>query len=130
MKFKLALIILGLIMPFIFVGCENKNQQSLSTPNLVAVSNGVVIFEAVENANYYSIQLNELSINVSAKYNANTEIIDGKVHYDASKVFSFETSYTVKVKALAENFVDSSYSNKINYVHDKILEKPKGLIIF
>ena len=56
---KSLLITACCMLSIIFAGCENENTLSLSTPEGLSVENGVISFNMVENADYYSISVND-----------------------------------------------------------------------
>ena len=94
-KFFLVLAILGLI---VMGGCDedNKKQGTLSAPQQVEVKldgdRSIIVFDEVENAEYYSIYINDMSVTVKGGGS-------GTVTYDASKIMTTPQKYTIKVKA-------------------------------
>lgn len=126
---KSFLLVICLLIPLTLIGCENKNQPSLSTPELISVSNGVIVFAPVDNVEYYEILINELAVKVDARYNSNVSIVDNQINYNASKIFAFGKTYSVKIRAMAEEYKDSKYSNTLSYLHNEILTQPTNVKI-
>lgn len=98
-------------------GCENKNQTSLATPILESVSLGKIIFQPVNDAEYYVINKDGKEFYIDIKYNKDVSIVDGKIIYDASNLFSPGESCSIKIKAIASNRADSNYTESLAYTH-------------
>lgn len=128
-KLKTLFLLMCLVLPFVFFGCENKNQNSLSMPESLVVENGKIIFSAVNDAEYYIISVNDIEFTLDARFSNNVEIIDNKINFDADQVFVLGESYTIKVKAIASNKSDSSFTKPISYQHVAKMEKPKNVQI-
>ncbi|MBR6778539.1 MAG: transglutaminase domain-containing protein [Clostridia bacterium] len=132
-KLKTLLLILCLTIPFTFIGCENKSKNSLSAPTALNVqTDGKISFLMVENAEYYTITINDFSINVFANSDASSgkvERIDNYLIYDASKILTLGKSYDIKVKANATDKVSSPYSNTVTYRHALSVDKPSNIKI-
>ena len=117
------------MVPAVFFGCENENQKSLSMPNFLAVEEGKIIFNAVEDAEYYVISINDIEFTVDAKFSNSVQIIDNKINYDANKIFEVGESYTVKVKAISSTKNDSSFTRVVSYHHATKIDKPRNVQI-
>ncbi|MBQ9795699.1 MAG: hypothetical protein IJW36_01880 [Clostridia bacterium] len=128
-KLKNIILLLCLFVPFSFVGCENKNKETLSTPSIVSINGGTIVFEQVPNAEYYTISINDYTLILNVLQNKNVEIIDGKINFDASNIFVVGESYAIKIQASANNMNDSKYSATCSYKHNGTIEKPTGLKI-
>lgn len=128
-KLKTLFLLICFAIPFLFVGCENLNKNTLATPTGLSVENGYIIFNTVSQAEYYTISINDLEFSLDATYSNNVEIIDNKINYNANKIFNIGESYTIKVKANAEEMKDSNYSNTISYTHQTNINKPQNLKI-
>jgi len=128
-NFKLILLAICFAFPIILMGCENENISVLSTPNNLTVENGMISFDMVEDADYYSISINNMVFSVDAKHNSNVSIIDGVIKYDANKIFNNNNSYIIKIKARASDKHDSHYSNVVDYIHTIELTIPTNVSI-
>ncbi len=128
-KFKILILALSMFIPFAFVGCENKNKETLSTPNIVEIKGGTIVFDQVGNADYYTLSINDKTLTVDVRTNANVEIVDNKINFDASNIFVVGNSYSVKLKASGADKYDSSYSTTYSYKHNGNIEKPENLKI-
>ena len=119
-KFFLVLAILGLI---VIGGCDedNKKQGTLSAPQQVEVKldgdRSIIVFDEVENAEYYSIYINDMSVTVKGGGS-------GTVTYDASKIMTTPQKYTIKVKAGGGEYYESGFSNVCEYEHKAMLATP------
>ena len=124
-KFKSLALIFCLMLPWMLFGCENKNSTSLSIPANISVSEGVITFGKVKNAEYYTISINdELEFVVDPKYNKNVSVVDNFINYDANKIFSDWQTYIIKIKANSKEKKDSKYSTAITYKHSPSISKP------
>ena len=128
-KLKTLFLLLCLALPFTLFGCENSNKDSVSMPNSLITNNGVIIFQHVEDADYYTLLINDEPLILDYKHNPYVEIIDNKIHYDANKFFQVGESYTIQVKALAEGKSESSYTAEYPYLHTGIITKPTNVAI-
>ena len=126
-KIKFILILICLAIPFTFVGCQNKNKETLSTPLISEISGGTIVFDAVEHAEYYTISINDHNLIVDALHNKNVEIIDNQINFDASNIFIVGNSYAVKVKANSSKKIDSKFSASYSYRHSGNVEKPTNV---
>lgn len=124
---KTCLVMICCMFSVMLFGCENQNLTSLSTPANVSVENGIIKFDAVQDADYYAISVNDKVFMVDAKYNSNVKIVDSVINYDANKILTYGKSYSIKVKARGENKYDSHYSNAIEYLHNVDLNMPKNV---
>lgn len=126
---KCLLFAVCFMFPIFLLGCENQNMSSLSTPKELNVSNGVISFGLVEDADYYSISINDKVFSVNAKYNANVEIVDSVVHYNANKLLSYGKTYSIKVKARGDEKYDSHYTAVVEYFHTADLKAPTNVSV-
>lgn len=111
------------------MGCENENTSSLSTPKNLNVKNGIISFNKVEDADYYSISINDKVFSVDAKYNSNVTIVDNFINYNANKLFTYGNTYSIKVKARGEDKYDSHYTAAFEYLHNIDLNSPENVIL-
>lgn len=131
---KFWVLILTLMLPMIFVGCENKDKNMLSTPkNLTVLNDGVIVFERVDNDQYYVINIDNFEFNVFLDYNKNVTLYSKDnvryLEYDASDIFELGKTHDVKVKAKADKKKDSEYTNVVEYVHTTTLDEPTNVKI-
>lgn len=125
MKFrKLTILLICALLPFLFTGCENKNKNTLSTPTNISINNGVIIFDAVNNAEYYTICINDAEFTVDSRYSNDVSIKDNQINYNANKILTLGESYSIKIKASASEMNDSPYSNTVSYKHIPTINKP------
>jgi len=128
-KWNIFILILCLFVPLTITGCKNSNKNTLSTPTIHEVKGGTVVFNAVADAEYYTLYINDNSINIDANYNSYVQIIDNQIHYDASKIFVVGDSYAIKVRANATKKQSSAYSNTYSYKHQGTIKKPENVKI-
>ncbi len=110
-----------LLIPLLVAGCEVSFQDTLSAPASVTVeTGGYIVFTEVSAADYYVIKINndEFSVFSNNRY-LDKYTLNGVNYYeyDASSVFTLGSSYSVKVKAVADGMKDSSYTSADAYVH-------------
>lgn len=117
------------MIPFSFIGCENENQTSLSAPSTIKIEDGVIIFDNVKDAEYYTLMSNDEVYVIDYKHSPYVQIIDNKIHYNANKYFELGKSYSIQIKSQAEGKVDSNYSNIVSYKHLSSLTKPTNATI-
>jgi len=128
-KFKIFIFLICLFLPFSFAGCENVGKKTISTPNNLQVeTNGIISFEMVKGASYYTISINDTTLNVfpNADENGMVERVDNTLFYDASRIFVLGQTYEVKVSAKAKE-KNSKYSNIVTYTHAVSVEKPSNI---
>lgn len=128
-RFRALFLLMCLILPFSFIGCENENQSKLNTPTNLETENGVIIFDHTSGAQYYTLLINDEEYIVDYKHSPYVEIIDNQIHYDASKFFQIGVSYTIQVKAQADGKIDSSYTSVCPYKHLGSINKPTNVEI-
>ena len=128
-KFRLLFLSIILCLPLLFAGCSNSKKDSLQTPSIVDVNNGTIIFSQVENADYYTIFLNNIDIIVDHNYSNNVELIDNTIHYNASDVMIDGIVYSIKVQANSNEKPDSGFSSSFKYQHGENIECPSNLKI-
>ena len=128
-KLKTLFLLISLIIPFTFVGCENENKNSLSAPTNLSVQTGNIVFDQVKDAEYYTIAINNTEISLDAKHSNNVQIIDNQINYNASKIFVIGESYSIKVKANATNKKSSDYTSPVSYKHIGSITKPENVQI-
>lgn len=124
---KTLLLTLCLFVPFVIAGCANENQPQLATPANVEVNNGIVVFDAVKDAEVYTLAINDLTINFNASYSSSVEIINNKINYNATKLFKYGKTYQIKLKAAAKEMKESKYSSVVTYTHNQVLEMPTNI---
>lgn len=134
MKKRFWLLILCMLMPFAFVGCESLNKDYLSAPKNVSVqADGIIAFERIDNDEYYVVNINGLEYNIFvATSNPYLELYNKNginyLEYDMSRIFNLGEGYTIKVKACAKNKKDSDYSDTVSYVHKMHVDTPTTII--
>ena len=126
-KIKFFFLFIVLLVPIVFVACENSNKNTLSRPEIVKIENGTIVFNQVDDAESYIISINDETIEVNPKYNNSVKIINNQINYDANKIFVVGESYSVKIKARANKHADSDYSNVTSYKHITNIEKVKNV---
>ena len=127
--FKFLLLAVCSIFPFVLSGCENNNTTSLSTPKNLEIKNGIISFKQVEDADFYSISVNDKVFSVDAKHNSNVTLVDGLVKYDANRLFAYGNTYSIKVKARGSERYDSHYTAVVEYLHNIDLRAPTNVRI-
>jgi len=115
------------MFPFVLSGCENEGKTSLSIPKELTVNNGIISFKQVDDAEYYSISVNDKVFSVDAKHNSNVTLIDGFVKYDANRLFAYGNTYSIKVKARGSEKYDSHYTAVVEYLHNIDLLAPENV---
>lgn len=128
-KLNIFILILCLFVPLSFSGCKNSNKKTLSTPTILEIKGGTIVFNAVTDAEYYTLYINENTINIDANYNSYVQLIDNHIHYDASKIFVVGDSYSIKVQANATKKQSSAFSNTYAYKHQGTIKKPENVKI-
>ena len=128
-KAKLFFLLICLFLPLTFAGCENVGSETLSTPaNFKVETNGIISFEMVDNADYYTIMINGTILNVFPNADENNQVsrVDNVLMYDASRIFVLGESYDVKVQAKGEKKA-SNFSNEISYTHAVKINKAENI---
>ena len=128
-KLKIIILLICLAAPLYFVGCENKNKVTLSTPTNVFVEGNKIVFDVINKADYYTISINGREFIVDATYNSNVEIIDNKINFDASQIFVTGESYSIQVKANSQKYNHSAYSSALTYKYNGEINKPANVKI-
>lgn len=128
-KLNILILIFCLFVPLFFSGCKNSNKNTLSTPTILEIKGGTIVFNSVADAEYYTLYINENKVNIDASYNSYVQIIDNQIHYDASKIFVVGDSYSIKVQANATKKQSSAYSNTYSYKHQGTIKKPENVKI-
>ncbi len=132
-RFRWALALIILILPFMLVACGEDNQPTMATPSgLTVESGGLIIFERVADEGYYVISIDDSLINVFANSpNVSLYNEDGVdyLQYDASKIFILGENYAVKVKACADGMRDSAFTSTVSYSHTIPMIKPSNIQI-
>ena len=125
-KFKILVLSICLVLPFLITGCSNFNRQTLETPNNLTVeTGGLITFERSSNEDesedYYTIAINDVELNV---FPLESNFVDlytyngiNYLQYDASKIFVLGESYSIRVQARGESKRSSDYTNTISYTH-------------
>ncbi len=127
-KFKIILLSILLFLPLTFIGC-GKNKGVLSTPSIVSINGGTIVFDAVKDAQYYTLSINGQDLIIDASNNSYVKIENNRVYYDASKIFVVGDNYTVKVQAHASKRPSSNFSNSVNYLHNGRTYTPTNIKI-
>ncbi len=125
-KLNIFVLLLCLFIPLSIAGCENSNKKSLSKPVISEVEGGIIVFNQVPNAEYYTILINNNELNVNISHNQYVEIIDNQINYDASKIFIVGKSYSIKVRANSSK-VTGDYSDSYSYKHIGSINDPENL---
>ncbi len=125
-KLRIVFLLMCFLVPAIFVGC-NKSKGTLSSPHIYEISGGTIVFSSVSNADYYTISINGYELTVDAENSSYVEIIDNKINYDASKIFTVGDEYIVQIKAHAKKYNSSDFSSNFKYRHHGNISKPKNL---
>ncbi len=128
-KKHIFVLLFCLIIPFIFVGCENSNIETLSSPTVSQVKGGTIVFNQIPNAEYYTLSINNTELNVYTAFNTNVKIIDNFINYDASKIFVTGESYTIKIRANSSTHINSDFSAPISYKHSGTIKTPSEVKI-
>ena len=126
-RFKFLFLFLCLFMPLAFVGCENEVMGSLSTPTNLVINEGVISFSIVDNAEYYVISINdnEIVVNPNASQGmGKVTRVDNILYYNANDILFEGESYSIKVKATANERKDSNFTSTSSYVHASSITKP------
>ena len=137
-KFKILVLSICLVLPFLITGCSNFNRQTLETPNNLTVeTGGLITFERSSNEDesedYYTIAINDVELNV---FPLESNFVDlytyngiNYLQYDASKIFVLGESYSIRVQARGESKRSSDYTNTISYTHTIPMSKPNNVQI-
>lgn len=120
---KRFLFVFALLSMLMFTGCKENDKMlgTLSAPQEVTVmsDNGksLIIFDEVENAEYYNVYINGMSITVKGTG-------AGTIQFDASKIITQPQNYTIKIKAGANKYFESEFSSEYEYTHMGALNTP------
>lgn len=120
---KKFLLVLALLSALTITGCDDSDKKlgTLSAPQEVIVKpdgdRSLIIFDEVENAEYYNIYINDVAITVKSSGS-------GTIQFDASKIINLPKTYTVKVKACADKYFDSTFTDADPYEHTNTLQAP------
>ena len=128
-KINIFILLMCLMCPIFFVACENSNKNTLSTPSIAEIKAGTIVFNPVDDAEYYTISINDNEFYVNPKHSSYVQIIDNKINYDASKIFIVGESYSVKIQANAEEKNSSPFSSVYSYKHNGSIQKPTNVKI-
>lgn len=126
-KLKKLFLLLCLFIPLSFAGC-NVGKGSLSTPKIVEIKGGTIVFNTIKDADYYTISINGNEIIVNPKQSTYVDVEGKTVKYDASKIFTVGDDYSVKIKANASK-KSSKYSTVYSYRHKGSVKKPTNVRI-
>ena len=127
-KFKILVLLACLFVPLAFAGCGSKNDM-LSTPKIIDIKGGNIIFNAVKDADYYTISIDENEIVINPKHSEYVTIKGKKITYDASKIFTVGNSYSIKIKAGAKKKNSSKYSDLYPYKYSGTIKTPEEVKI-
>ncbi len=121
---KKVLLSFALLSVLMLGGCkdeENKKLGTLSAPQQITVQSdegkSLIIFDEVQNAQYYHIYINDMSVTVKGDGL-------GSIEFDASKIITLPQKYQIKVKASAGKYFDSRFSSVYEYSHTGTLATP------
>jgi len=120
---KRFLFVFALLTLLTITGCGEKDKKlgTLATPQEITIqsdgSKSLIIFDEVENADYYNIYINDMPITVKANGS-------GTIQFDASKIITLPQKYIIKVKAGGNDYFDSKFSEDYEYNHTSILDAP------
>ena len=105
-------IFMIVLLAFILYGCAEKSLEKLDTPKYLVFTDRVY-FNYVDHATSYILEINGVEY----------EITTNSYH------FALEGDYTVRVKARAEGYEDSLYSEPIEFSLDFTYEIPTSVMI-
>lgn len=125
-KFRIIVLTMFLFLPFTFIGC-GKNKGVLSTPNIVEINGGTIVFSHIADAQYYTLNINGQEVVLDATNSAYAKIENNHVYYDASKIFVVGDSYSVKVQAHANKRPSSQFSTSVSYLHNGKTYTPENV---
>ena len=128
-KLKTFIFLICLFFPFVFSGCENVGKKSISIPkNLSVETNGIISFDMVKGAKYYTLDINNSTLNIFPTADEKNQVtrVDNTLYYDASRIFVLGNSYEVKVKAVGKE-KSSAFSESESYVHKVTIHKANNL---
>ena len=129
-KIKLLLLGIVLCLPFLFLGCSKEKKETLQTPMIVDVEDGIITFSKISNADYYTVLLNDVDIIIDHNFNQNVKIVDDSIQFDANSVLIDGTNYTIKVKANSKKITNSKFSTSFEYQHGENIPTPINATIF
>lgn len=115
-KLKFLFLIMCMFIPFFIAGC-GEDDSAMKVPANLSAENGRIIFDAVKDAEYYNISINELTFDIYVDKTYKVSEMDGKVTYKASDILEYGNTYSIKVKACHQERGDSEYSEPIEYRH-------------
>ncbi len=128
-KLKILILLMCLIVPISFSACKSKSKPTLSTPTVTSINSGIIVFNSIKNAEYYTISINDNELTVNAKQNNYAEIVGNEIRYDASKIFIVGNTYSVKIKANSSKAHASSFSDVYTYKHSGNVKTPTNVKI-
>src|SRR5690554_13793 len=97
---RTILIILGIFILLLTACSEGLNLDRLSKPIGLSVEKNVFSFQAVDQAEFYLLNVNGQNIEIT----------------ETSYVFETEGTYGVRVRAMAENYLPSLFSDEVTVV--------------
>ncbi len=127
-KLRLLFLLICFLVPATFVGC-NKNKGTLAVPQIYEVKGGTIVFSPVTNADYYTISINDTELSVDADHSNHVEIVNNKINYDASKIFTVGDEYSIKIQAHGDKYKSSDFSSNFTYRHHGKITKPENVKI-
>ena len=127
-KFKSLILLICLFVPLAFAGCKSDG-KALSTPKIIDIKGGSIIFNAVEDADYYTISIDENEIVINPKHSEFVKVKGKRITYDASKIFTVGDSYSIKIKASASKKTSSKYSKIYPYKYSGTIKMPEEVKI-
>ena len=128
-KLNIFVLLMCLFVPLALSGCKNSNKETLSTPAILEIKAGTVVFNSVADAEYYTLSINDYQVKIDAAHNSNVQIINNQINYDASKIFVVGNSYAVKIQANSNTKNSSSFSQATPYLHSGTVKKPTNVKI-
>jgi len=109
---KTIYILVTLLSMFVIVSCNKKDIEKLDTPKNLVVNKNSISFDAVLNATSYILRVNDDEITIN----------------NTTYTFTEEGTYTVSVKAVSKDYLDSDYSTP-TIVVVKFLKYPQYINI-
>jgi uncharacterized lipoprotein YehR (DUF1307 family) len=107
---KKVLFLLLIIVSILFVGCEQETPK-LTTPT-ISVNQTIVSWTEVENAKGYVVVINGV------------EYEEIKTSYDFSDLAIEDLVIKVKAVSASDKFLDSDFSEELNYDFKEVLTAP------
>lgn len=101
----------------IMVGCKpTPEPTTLFAPTNIVVVDGLISWDAIDNATGYSVKINQIETN-----------IDNLTEYQIPNTFTGLLSIQVKAKGDGQTTLDSEYSELVNHIVKVALAQPTNL---